>query len=50
MECSGRDKWYISVPQWDFRKPFVIERQTGSISEHPDLCGESYMLTGAWDD
>ena len=50
MECSGRDEWYISVPQWDFREPFVIERQTGSISEHPDLCGESYMLTGAWDD
>lgn len=50
MELAGREEWYISVPQWDFRKPFVIEQQTGSISENPELCGEGYMLTGAWDD
>ena len=50
MTRAGRDEWYISVPQWDFREPFAIERQTGPISESPDLCGEGYMLTGAWDD
>ena len=50
MERAGSEEWYISVPQWDFRKPFVIERQMGPISENPELCGEGYMLTGAWDD
>lgn len=50
MERAGAGEWYISVPQWDFREPFTIERQAGPISESPDLCGEGYMLTGAWDD
>lgn len=42
--------WYLSVPQWDFRQPFAIERQEGPLSEYPDLPGEGYTLTGAWDD
>lgn len=50
MEVAGQEEWYISAPQWDFREPFTIERQAGPISESPDLCGEGYMLTGAWDD
>lgn len=50
MARAGREEWYISVPQWDFREPFTIERQEGPISESPDLCGKGYMLTGAWDD
>ena len=50
MVQAGGEEWYISVPQWDFREPFAIERQEGPISESPDLCGEGYMLTGAWDD
>ena len=50
MQCAGEAEWYVSVPQWDFREPFTIERQAGPISESPDLCGEGYMLTGAWDD
>lgn len=50
MERAGAGEWYISAPQWDFREPFTIERQAGPISESPDLCGEGYMLTGAWDD
>lgn len=50
MELAGREEWYLSVPQWDFRGPFAIEQQEGPISESPDLCGEGYMLTGAWDD
>ena len=48
MELAGRDEWYLSVAQWDFRKPFTIELQDGPISESPDLPGEGYMLTGAW--
>ena len=47
---DGDVEWYISRPQWDFREPFVIERQEGPISESPNLCAEGYMLTGAWDD
>ena len=47
---AGKDKWYLSVPQWDFREPFAIERQSGPISDSPDLPGEGYMLDGAWDD
>ena len=50
MEIAGRDEWYLSVPQWDFRKPFKIERQPGPIADSPDLPGEGYTLTGAWDD
>ena len=50
MVQAGREEWYISVPQWDFREPFAIERQEGPISESPELPGEGYMLTGAWDD
>lgn len=47
---AGQDNWYLSVPQWDFREPFTIERQSGPISESPDLPGEGYTLTGAWND
>ncbi len=47
---AGKNKWYLSVPQWDFREPFAIERQRGPIAESPDLPGEGYTLTGAWDD
>ena len=47
MEASSRDEWYLSVPQWDFRKPFAIERQRGAIR---DLPGPEYFLTGAWND
>lgn len=47
---AGHDEWYISVPQWDFRKPFTVERQEGPIADSPDLPGEGYTLTGAWDD
>lgn len=50
MEIAGRDEWYLSVPQWDFRKPFKVERQDGPIADSPDLPGEGYTLTGAWDD
>ena len=50
MERAGKDEWYISTPQWDFREPFTIERQSGPISDSPDLPGEGYMLTGEWDD
>lgn len=50
MERAGRDEWYLSVPQWDFSEPFTIQRQSGPISESPNLPGEGYMLTGAWDD
>ena len=50
MEIAGRDEWYLSVPQWDFRKPFTVERQEGPIADNPDLPGEGYTLTGAWDD
>lgn len=49
MEIAGCDEWYLSVPQWDFHKPFTIERQDGPISESPDLPVEGHMLTGAWD-
>ena len=43
------EEWYLSVPQWDFRKPFTIERQTKtSISFY--LCGKGYTLKGEWDD
>ena len=47
---APKSGWFLSVPQWDFREPFTIERQSGPISESPDLPGEGYMLTGAWDD
>ena len=50
MVQAGGEEWYISVPQWDFREPFTIEPQEGPISESPELPGEGYMLTGAWDD
>lgn len=50
MELAGRKEWYLSVPQWDFTKSFEIERQEGPIADSPELCGEGYMLTGAWDD
>lgn len=46
---AGQNKWYVSVPQWDFGEPFAIERQSGPIADSPDLPGEGYMLTGAWD-
>ena len=47
---APKSGWFLSVPQWDFRKPFVIEHQQGPISESPELPGWDYMLTGAWDD
>ena len=50
MAQAGSEEWYISVPQWDFREPFTIERQEEPIAESSYLPGEGYMLTGAWDD
>ena len=50
MERVGCGEWYLSVPHWDFREPFGIERQAGAIVESGKLPGEGYMLTGAWDE
>ena len=50
MERVGCGEWYLSVPHWDFREPFGIERQAGAIGESGKLPGEGYMLTGAWDE
>lgn len=52
MEHVGQknDEWYLSVPQWDFRQPFVIERQQGPISESSDLPGSGYKMKGVWND
>lgn len=50
LERVGRDKWYLSTPQWDFTKPLTIELAASPIAESRSLPREGYMLTGAWDD
>ena len=35
MVQAGGEEWYISVPQWDFREPFSIERRRGRFRRAP---------------
>ncbi len=46
--AGGRREWYVSVPQNDFREPFMIEAQRSPLSDSAFLPRAGLMYQGAW--